>query len=93
MNDQDKAAIEQADTATLAKWWCLLNKFEWPAHGLGTPEPAEYKPGSRRGQIMAAIMDRIGLRECLREWNAETMPGEAFDQWWDGQKKLLIAEA
>lgn len=90
---QDADAIAQADTKTLARWWCLLNRFEWPTEGLGAPEPQEYKKGSRRGQIMNAIMDRIGLKECLREWNADSMPGEAFDQWWSNQRSLMLQEA
>lgn len=93
LEQHDADAIAQADTKTLARWWCLLNRFDWPMDGLGAPEPPEYTPGGRRGQIMGAIMDRIGPKECLREWNADSMPGEAFDQWWNNQRQLIAQEA
>lgn len=84
MTDCDREAIAEAPDRTLAEWWCLLNKWEWPRAGLGEPDPIhEKREGiSRRGQIMNAIFGRIGPRECLREWNRDTMPGAAFDEWW-----------
>lgn len=61
----------------LAEWWCLLNKWRWPHVGLGKPDPVpeKYDSNSRRGQIMNAICARIGIHECLREWNRDYVPG------------------
>lgn len=38
---------------------------------------------------MWAIMQRIGLKECLREWNRELMPGALFDEWWEACNAAL----
>jgi hypothetical protein len=71
MNRHDQAAIDAASHQTLAEWWCILNRWEWPAEGLGEPDPVAvpYRPDRRRWQIMGAILRRIGLDACLREWN------------------------
>lgn len=82
MNEKDIAALDQATPKTLAEWWCELNRWGWP-DALGEPESDEYKPRSRRGQIMREIANRITHKECLREWNKTTLPGTAFDAWWD----------
>ena len=85
ITDDDRMAIDAAPALMLAEWWCLLNKWGWPADGLGEPDPMPDKDKAtmtRRSAIMNEISGRIGMRECLREWNRDTMPGEQFDAWW-----------
>jgi hypothetical protein len=88
ITDQDQKAIATASPDLLAQWWCLLNKGGWPTNGLGEPEPManEHQKIQRRIQIMDAICDRIGIKECLREWNRHSLPGESFDAWWNSQQ-------
>lgn len=66
---------------TDAELWCALNRGEWQPE-LG-PEPDDHR---ERHKIiwprMVQIMGRIGIKECLREWNREEMPGAVFDEWW-----------
>jgi len=70
----------------LPEVWCALNKFE--PHPLVQPWPANWKEMTVTakynflGPWMSAILRAVGLRECLREWNRESMPGEVFDHWW-----------
>lgn len=84
LNDADRAAVDQAPALMLAEWWCLLNNWEWPREGLGEPDPVpeKHRPDTRRGQIMDAIAERIGHKECLREWNRERMQPAEFEAWW-----------
>lgn len=82
MRADDVAKLNSATNETLAQWWCELNNWGWPMI-FADPEPAEYKPDDRRGQIMHWIVAKISRKECLRYWNRETMPGEEFDRWYD----------
>lgn len=93
MTNDDRKAIAEAPDLMLAEWWCLLNKWEWPREGLGEPDPVPEKHDGnrRRGQIMNAICDRIGIRECLREWNRNNMPGPIFDEWWNNGRDAPLA--
>lgn len=96
MTPEDRKAVAEASELVAAEWWCLLNRWEWPLEGLGEPDPVpEPRTGTtRRGEIMCEISERIGMRECLREWNREHLPGLAFDQWWDsGEAAQLHMEA
>ena len=68
-------ALEQADNKTLATWWCVLNRHQWP--------DALPKNDERRWDIMSWIMQHIGIKECLREWNKDDLPGEHFDNWYN----------
>ncbi len=77
--------VMSADESILAKWWCELNSWGWPAE-LGEPEPVG-GANPLRSEIMANIVGRIGIKECLREWNRERLPGEAFDAWWDNKEQ------
>jgi hypothetical protein len=82
MTEADRKAVAEAPPLMLAEWWCLLNRFDWPKEGLGEAEavPEPWRPTPRRSAIMNGIVDRIGMRECLREWNRVT---EAeFALWW-----------
>lgn len=85
ISDADKAILDEADTETLANWWCMLNRYEWPEE-LPNPEKAEYIPGGRRGRLMDHIQGRIGIKECLRSWNKDSKPGVVFDKWWESKK-------
>ena len=91
ITEEDRKALESAPCLMLAEWWCLLNKFEWPGEGMGEPDPipAPWRVDTRRNAVMSWISSRIGLRECLREWNREAMPGELFDEWWDRRPKIV----
>lgn len=84
MVSSDITILEQQTPLTLAAWWSLLNSWGWP-DALPDPEPRESKPGGRRGKIMDWIQGKIGFKECLRDWNKESMPGENFDSWYDGK--------
>lgn len=93
MTDDDRKAIAEASPETLAQWWRLLNGWEWPQHGLGEADPVPTEAGAlrfhrtRRGEIMSAIVERIGVGACLREWNRETMSDEQFNAWWESRRK------
>lgn len=99
MTESDIATLNQADAATLAKWWSELNRYGWPDAFLDpepryvwppvsiVPEP--YVPHSRRAEMINWIMDKIGIKECLRVWNADTMPGKKFDDWFDGRRAII----
>ena len=78
----DVEILEQEDNLTLAQYWSELNHYDWPAK-IPNPEPKKHEANSRRGEIMGWIMNKIGLKECLRDWNKERMPGEQFDLWWN----------
>lgn len=85
ITEQDAAALSVQSDATLAEWWCALNRWKWPA-GL----PDEEQPGirndkSRRWAIMCWIEDRVGSRACFREWNRD-MSDEAFGAFWKKRK-------
>jgi hypothetical protein len=82
MTDEDLKSLRAAPPLMLAEWWCLLNRWGWPAEGLGEPDDQQYAPNSRRGQIMRWIMDKVGHKACLREWNRERMTDAEFDAWW-----------
>ncbi len=85
--DEIEAIVRGADNATLAKWWCELNRWEWPTE-LGEPEP-QGTQNPKRSKIMNDIVDRVGIKECLREWNRERLPGEALDEWWENRERVL----
>lgn len=78
--DQQTKEIEGISKEVLAQWWCQLNSHGWP-EALGEPEPRDAPEPRRRTILMNKIMETIGFKECLREWNKETLPGEAFDNW------------
>jgi len=67
--------LNAQDNKTLASWWSILNRHEWPE---GLDELIE----SQRWPIMCWIEDKIGRKECLRDWNKERMSDEEFEKWW-----------
>lgn len=83
--------LEGVPENQLAAIWCRLNCHErddrikpWPANW-------DEMTGEARQKfiwpIMCEIMKKIGLKECLREWNKERMPGKEFDDWWARGKR------
>ena len=82
MTEDDHLVLAQQDMQTLAKWWCLLNSWEWPAE-LSDPEPTTHVPGGRRGRLMDWIDNQIGHRQCSREWNRD-MTDEEHNDFWRG---------
>lgn len=86
MVSQDVAILDQQNDLTLASWWSKLNSWGWPDE-LPNPEPRESKVNDRRDIIMGWIQNKIGFKECLRDWNKEAMPGKIFDSWYDGKFK------
>lgn len=85
ITDEDRRAISGATPQILVRWWCLLNKYEWPRDGLGMPDPVvkPWQPDTRRGDIMREIVAFVGMQACLREWNRESMSDAQFEEWWD----------
>lgn len=85
MNDTDIKILSEQDEKTLASWWSTLNRWEWPDKLLN-PEPNEYIKNGRRGEIMSFILSKIGLKECLRDWNKDRMTDDHFETWWNNNK-------
>ena len=83
MVTEDLFALSQQDAPTLAKWWCSLNSWSWPDE-LAKPADPDVRLDSRRSRIMRWIEEAIGMRECLREWNRDTMQAEEFNDFWLG---------
>jgi len=65
-----------------------LNRHEWPEE-LDSVKPIGFdtmpfeEKHALSWVLMGEAMDVIGLKECLREWNREKLPGEQFDAWWE----------
>ena len=47
--------------------------------------------GGRNGNLMGWIENKIGIKECLRDWNKERMSNAKFDSWWDGHISIRDA--
>ncbi len=62
---------------TEAEIWCALNRFQWPEE-LGPKPDGDGAIWER----MSEISTRIGMKECLREWNKGWMSDEEFEAWW-----------
>jgi len=85
MTREDEEILERQDAATLAEWWCVLNRFGWP---LPTPGPRPGDPsstGNRVLDIMFWISCRIGRKECLRAWNRGSMTDAQFEDFWNAR--------
>jgi hypothetical protein len=69
-----------------AEVWCKLNNGE--PHELVQGWPANFDTMTRSAKqafiwpVMSEILNEIGYKECLREWNKDTLPGKEFDEWW-----------
>jgi hypothetical protein len=75
-------------TKRMAEIWCTLNIWEFPEE-LKAFEPKNWNGSKKIGRhsevtpFMEYIQSTIGLKECLREWNKERIPGDHFDLWWE----------
>lgn len=81
LTEQDAAAISVQTDATLAEWWCMLNRWKWPADLPDEEVPERRATGTRRWAIMCFIEDRIGERAIFREWN-RYRTDEEFEEFW-----------
>ena len=92
--DDGLGVVRSADNAAKARIWCALNKHEWPKE-LDSVKPSNWSelPHAEKQRISWELMceaeDAIGIKECLREWNRETIPGEQFDAWWSNGRRPL----
>lgn len=77
--------LENQNVETLAKWWCELNRWEWPPE-LPDPEEPVRGPGwianSRRDSIMCFIADRVGNYLISKEWNKDHLTQTKFEDWY-----------
>ena len=89
---EDREILDSQNTETLAGWWSELNRFKWPEK-LPNPEPKEYIQNGRRSLIMAFIIEKIGMKECLRDWNKKSMPGLEFDLWHDSGMRPITNDS
>ena len=78
----DKEIILKTDSKTLAKWWCKLNRWQWP-EAFPDPEPEAilYKQTYRRRKLMLLIIKIVGTKVIVREWN-RAMTDDQFDAFW-----------
>lgn len=65
----------------LAVDWVKFNQWEWP-EGYGEEEPRDAPRPNRRSEYMKQISDKIGIKACLRQWNADRMSDEEFEEFW-----------
>lgn len=79
---EDIKILQSQDISTLAKWWCRLNRWEWPDKLPDPEDPKEYGNGRRR-ELRNCIKTHIGTKECSREWNKNRMSPEEFEAWWE----------
>lgn len=82
---EDIAVLQSQTDKILADWWSQLNRWDWPAE-IPDPEPVGHPPFGRRSKIMGWIMEKIGFKECLRDWNKERMTSSEFDKWFEPGK-------
>ena len=78
---ENLAVLAQQDMATLAVWWCQLNRFESPAE-LAFENADPQDDGGERWTVMSWIGEAVGYRELLREWNRDRMNDEEFNDFW-----------
>lgn len=99
--EHDNLVLNTAGHQTLAEWWCKLNVGELPeAFTTGFPALdattslvvrgpfAANVPSARLTSLLFEILNRITLKECLREWNKERLPGTLFDDWWEQREAM-----
>ena len=82
--------IRAADDLTKARIWCELNGGVWPQELAPKPDGLDEMTHKARHTIvwrlMSEVMEHIEYKDCLREWNKKSLPGEQFDDWWNSQK-------
>jgi hypothetical protein len=75
----------------LAEVWCSLNRAE--RHELVSDWPANWSDMDRTAKhgfvwpVMEQIMHAIGYKECIREWNKDSMTPEEFESWYRGTRR------
>ena len=94
--DDGLGVVRCADNAAKARIWCALNKHDWPVELAGVKPPDfDTMPHDAKQKLSWALMceaeGAIGIKECLREWNRETIPGEQFDAWWSNGRRSLAS--
>lgn len=103
LTQDDLLALASQKFEDWAVAWDKLNSWEWPAW-LPDPEPPEAFTGtqSRRSDAMSWIMNRVGMRACIRHsanWLGK--PEEEFNDFWrgyyehdpDSKSRYLMREA
>ena len=83
---EDIALFEGESHTTLAEWWCELNAWHWP-DAIPNPEPKNtHKLDGRRGQLLAWIKEKVGLKFLLRVANRARMTDEEFEDFWNSDR-------
>lgn len=90
LEPEDIEALSMQGTETLAIWWCQLNRGGRPRELPNQEDVRTEKEvglrNTRRWQAMVWIDKKIGIKECLRVWNAERMSREEFEMWWSNMR-------
>jgi hypothetical protein len=88
ITDEDIKKIRGASWEDCAKWYDLLNSWNWPTELL--PEevpPKKWSPFSRRSQLMGKITEKVGEKYLLMKYNTVGSKGdmtqEEFEDFWD----------
>jgi hypothetical protein len=101
LTDQDFYALNAQSPETLARWYCLLNTWEWPDN-LPNPEtvPSGEPPLTpkmpRRSAVMEWITERIGAKAVSEEWNCRfgderlRMTVSEHSEWWDADESQKL---
>jgi hypothetical protein len=84
---EDYEILNKEDDVTLAQWWCMLNRWDWPEELPNkdlTHRDKGYKTGGRRSQLMNIIENRVGKRLISWQWNKNDMTNEEFNDFYAG---------
>ncbi len=84
ITSEDESILRGQNTRTLARWWCILNRGEWPRK-LPDPELPRTGATERIWAIMCWIDGEIGHKECLRQWSRGRMTDAEFEDFWRGR--------
>jgi hypothetical protein len=69
---EETQALSAMPESRLARCWCELNSSR------KVPE----LPNAPTWPVMTWIMNKIGFKACLREWNRDNMDDEQFETFW-----------
>ena len=94
MTKQDKKIINEQDHRMLAKWWCELNRWEWPINlsdPINQKERWEIKFGEydRASEIMDYKEDMIDNKLISRILNSD-MTDEQFENYYRNKKRRSL---
>lgn len=78
---EDYNVLVEMTIAEKARIWSALNSYEWPSC-FTPPLINEKEQKIRARDALYWIMDKIGFKECLRDWNKHRMTNEQFEDWW-----------